>query len=644
MFWTGGASGTVETTGSLVATGSGRGGDITLLGSQVGVLGGAVVDASGQTGGGTIRIGGDYQGGGSLPWSSAVVLGEGARVESSALAQGDGGQITLWSGDYTGVYGQIRARGGTFGGVGGRVETSSKHLLEVFGTVDVSAGQGAQGNWLLDPTDVTIGSTGTTSTYTVTNGTYAPNNTTGVTIAASTLASALASGDVTVNTVSAGAMPGNITVSSAITKASGSTATTLTLNAANNITIGAAIAGQSGVPLNITLNAANNASSSTGGVAINANLSSFGGKILIGGAGGSLTTTVVQGIGYALNRDSSSLSAVAIAGGVTVASNGGQITINGLTNIASSSAYAVDLGASAVVNSAGGNLYVNGRNTNASSSAFAVNLANGTSTLPTTLGTTTGSLQLDAYSAYASTNSLNLASTGGSNKINFNGPNVASIRVVINGAIQASTFTAGGCTAATNYLYCGQLMVPGANGSTKYGNYNTNYSATIPLYVSWTSGSKTYDGTTTATGMVQGTNYTLTSSSALPTDFTPAFTLGSRDVGSYATLTGGVNSFLSSNGSNYAVAYFNDGTYTINAKALTMSGLSVASSRTYNGTTVASVSGTAALLAAIAAGSGTSSDGKPYTLDTVSITGTPVGTYNSKDVGSASSVSFSGCR
>ncbi|MEN9717428.1 MAG: filamentous hemagglutinin outer membrane protein, partial [Pseudomonadota bacterium] len=640
-----GPDGTLENRGGIVAASAGRGGDITLLGGQVGLLDAARVDASGAAGGGTILIGGDYQGGGDLPHARSVVLGLSARVTSDALATGDGGRIILWSDAYTGVYGRVSAQGGANGGTGGFVETSSKQQLEAFGSVDVSAPAGAAGRWLLDPTNVTIGSTGDSATYTVSSGTYAPNNTTGVTIAASTIASALASGNVTINTTSAGAQVGDITVSSAITKASGATATTLTLNAANNINVNAAISGSANAPLNITLNAANNAASATGGVSVAANLSSYGGKILIGGAGGSLSNAVVQGIGYALNATSST-PAVSIGNAVTIASQGGSITINGLSNVTGQTAYGIDLGASSVVNSGTGNLYINGRNNNAGATnkAYGVNIQNGSSsTSPTTIGTTTGLLQLDAYSAAASTNALNLASSGTYTTISLVGPNVAAMRVTINGSIQASTFTTiAGCTPATNYTYCGKITVPGANGSGLYGGYSSNYSATVPLYVSWTSGTKVYDGTTTASGLVLNTNYTLTSSASLPNDFTPSFTLASKNVGTYSSLAGAVNSFASSNGTSYAVAYFNDGTYTVTAKPLTMSGLSVPSSKIYDGTTAAVISGTAALQAFQAAGAGTTSDGKAYTGDAVSITGTPVGTYNSKDVGSASSVTYSG--
>ena len=80
----------------------------------------------------------------------------------------------------------------------------------------------------------------------------------------------------------------------------------------------------------------------------------------------------------------------------------------------------------------------------------------------------------------------------------------------------------------------------------------------------------------------------------------------------------------------------------ITPKALTYSGLSVPSSKVYDDATTATVTGTAALQTAESAGSGTTSDGKPYNGDTVNVTGTATGTYNTKDVATASIVTFAG--
>jgi hypothetical protein len=74
-----------------------------------------------------------------------------------------------------------------------------------------------------------------------------------------------------------------------------------------------------------------------------------------------------------------------------------------------------------------------------------------------------------------------------------------------------------------------------------------------------------------------------------------------------------------------------------------MGGLSVPSSKVYDSTTTATVSGSpGSLTGSESPGSGTTSDGLWYTGDTVSITGTATGTYNSKDVASATTVTYGG--
>ena len=76
----------------------------------------------------------------------------------------------------------------------------------------------------------------------------------------------------------------------------------------------------------------------------------------------------------------------------------------------------------------------------------------------------------------------------------------------------------------------------------------------------------------------------------------------------------------------------NTATSQITAKALTVSGITAAST-VYDSTTTAKLGGTAALLTAEAPGQGTTSDGKPYTGDTVTVGGIPAGTLALKDVG-----------
>ncbi len=86
-----------------------------------------------------------------------------------------------------------------------------------------------------------------------------------------------------------------------------------------------------------------------------------------------------------------------------------------------------------------------------------------------------------------------------------------------------------------------------------------------------------------------------------------------------------------------------NGTLIVKPKPLTANGtLSVASSKVYDGTTNPSLSGSAALQSAEAFGAGSATDGKPYSGDAVSLTGTAAYAYNSKDVSTATNVAGTG--
>src|SRR5207248_34521 len=79
--------------------------------------------------------------------------------------QGDGGKVVVWSDGTTAVGGKLSARGGRNGGNGGKIETSGKERLVVAKTssVDTRAPKGRTGTSLLDPKNITIDSSGTTT-------------------------------------------------------------------------------------------------------------------------------------------------------------------------------------------------------------------------------------------------------------------------------------------------------------------------------------------------------------------------------------------------------------------------------------------------------------------------------------------------
>ena len=107
-----------------------RGGDIEITGKHIQLADNSDIVASGASGGGTVHVGGEWQGGGEMSQAETVSMNEGARIDASATQNGDGGEIVLWSdihneNSQTTVDGVLTARGGTAGGNGGRIETSA---------------------------------------------------------------------------------------------------------------------------------------------------------------------------------------------------------------------------------------------------------------------------------------------------------------------------------------------------------------------------------------------------------------------------------------------------------------------------------------------------------------------------------------
>ena len=161
----GGNAGVVSVTGSLDASGTGAGqsgGTVKVLGDKVGLFAGASIDVSGDAGGGTALIGGNFHGAGPEANASMTYVAQGAAINADAVTSGNGGNVAVWSNDATRYYGNITARGGALGGDGGFVETSGHWLDVAGGRVDTRASNGAVGSWLLDPYSINIGPSGST--------------------------------------------------------------------------------------------------------------------------------------------------------------------------------------------------------------------------------------------------------------------------------------------------------------------------------------------------------------------------------------------------------------------------------------------------------------------------------------------------
>ncbi len=150
-----GGGGRTVVSGEIVARNGDQGGDISLLGHTV-ELRGAVVDASGMNGGGSVVIGGNPHADTGSDRSAYVDIDDGSVVRADAISAGDGGSVVIWSDVFTNIDGAVSARGGAVAGNGGFIETSGLRGLRISRMVDASAVNGRGGHWLIDPTNIII--------------------------------------------------------------------------------------------------------------------------------------------------------------------------------------------------------------------------------------------------------------------------------------------------------------------------------------------------------------------------------------------------------------------------------------------------------------------------------------------------------
>ncbi|EMZ4575290.1 filamentous hemagglutinin N-terminal domain-containing protein [Salmonella enterica] len=476
----GGDSGVVSQSGQLLADSqTGQGGKITLEGQNIHLSGGSLTSATGKTGGGEVYVGGGWQGKDSrIRNASKVVMDKTATVDVSATEAGNGGTAVLWSDDYTNFRGTVLAKGGAQSGNGGRVETSSHRNLQAYGEVDASARAGYGGDWLLDPTDVTIVSTGggnisetgkgtTSSLDTDTDHIFSPNAS-GAAILNSSIENQLNAGtNVTVKTsgTETDEQTGNITVNANIVKASGAD-TKLTLLADNNISTADNIAiGATTGKLNLDLlagNTTNNASITLGKFI---NISLNGGDFLAGAAnpanavsltysnngqihGGNVTLNLTRGLsGYAYKVQADN-----------------NLTING--PVSGSTGWAAPLSFIA-----GGNLEMNSPT---SISLNAAETTNGGGRVVisgdkgVSLSTTDGDILLSAASA--ATNSVNVSSVNGAVAMSSGGNLTLVCATVASGAGRDVTLNAAGKNSA-------RVNITGSTINSNGGNISIDHAA-----------------------------------------------------------------------------------------------------------------------------------------------------------------------
>jgi filamentous hemagglutinin family protein len=283
----GGEGSSIDVRGTIDARNlepGGTGGTVHVLGENVQLLGAHIL-ASGDVAGGTVLVGGDYQGHGSVRNAQNAVMDQTSMIQADAYRAGDGGKVIVWSDSTTLFDGTIYARGGLESGNGGFVETSGKIDLGVqTGHVDTSAPQGKFGDWLLDPASITI-ATGGGSTIAQCS---APNC----------------------------ATPGNSTISPATIAAATSNVALCAQNAAgSSITVTNAVTmTNSGISLSLTAGSTN-----VGTINLNNSLTTRGGAI-------SLTGVVTLGAGVTL--DTTNAGGTAAGANITFSN-----TVNGANTL-----------------------------------------------------------------------------------------------------------------------------------------------------------------------------------------------------------------------------------------------------------------------------------------------------------------------
>ncbi len=165
----------IMSSGSVSAKGNQQGGYIDIESAGYIRLLSSKIDVAGNTQGGLVRIGGEFQGNNNLTrteeqqnvfvdrWgerrsltnAKTVLVSDGSSIDISS-SNGKAGTAIIWSDQETTMLGNIDATGTT----GGAVEISSKDTLRHVGLSNVNISEG--GHLLLDPKNITVG-TGVTS-------------------------------------------------------------------------------------------------------------------------------------------------------------------------------------------------------------------------------------------------------------------------------------------------------------------------------------------------------------------------------------------------------------------------------------------------------------------------------------------------
>jgi filamentous hemagglutinin family protein len=391
---------TAIASGNLNVSNSGAGqtgGTVNVIGDRVGLIG-ANINASGSNGGGTVRIGGDYQGRGTVPNALRTLVTGNSVINADALLNGNGGRVIVWADQVTGFYGNISARGGLNFGNGGFVEVSGKENLSFQGRVNLAANNGNLGTLLLDPENITIVAAGG-----VPGDTKAPDDTQlNAGIPPDQPAGVILSGDVRAD----GGVDFSLSAS-----ALGNQTGNVTLEATNDITI------ENGLSLNFA-----NVSTPTT-ITFKANADGIGGGDFVMDQAQSITAlgrnVTISGVNVTVGKIDTGDSFYNKAGNVNLTATGGNLAVGNITTNADNlpNAGSVTLSATGTITTAG-----------IDTSAYNTGRSSGNGGNVTVLAG--GNIQtgdINALSGSFDGGTVNLTSTGGS---------------IITGKIQSLTYYA----------------------------------------------------------------------------------------------------------------------------------------------------------------------------------------------------------
>jgi filamentous hemagglutinin family protein len=132
-------------------------GTIEILGNNINILPNSILDVSSNNLGGKILIGGENQDNSNLPKAQTIFIDENVNIKADAIANGNGGNITILSENNTEIRGNITAKGGQNSGNGGKIEIIGNQKLIVKDEIDTSANYGKNGTVTLQQNNITIG-------------------------------------------------------------------------------------------------------------------------------------------------------------------------------------------------------------------------------------------------------------------------------------------------------------------------------------------------------------------------------------------------------------------------------------------------------------------------------------------------------